>query len=223
MLFESFENRRSQHLHEQLQLCILAKITRSWQVFILALVGRRRRCQKFVYSDYIAKSVQLDINWGWAWQYWLLWVQGPLLSNKNEYIKRATFIHHLNYFTFSTIHGHLLLPPTTPKTSIIYPHALYQLYMVNFNLYYNYSAWVGWGWVGGWVEITRIKGILSLALLDWTCQLDLSLAKKNLSLNWICKPKFLKNLPAGKIAKTTRMVKTCIIMYFVLTDKTFVN
>ena len=38
VLFESFENRRSQHLHERLRLYILAKVTRLWQVFILALV-----------------------------------------------------------------------------------------------------------------------------------------------------------------------------------------
>ena len=38
VLFESFESRRSQHLHERLRLCILAKITRSWQAFVLALL-----------------------------------------------------------------------------------------------------------------------------------------------------------------------------------------
>ena len=39
MLFESFENRRLQHLHERSRLCILAKSTRSWQVFVGALKG----------------------------------------------------------------------------------------------------------------------------------------------------------------------------------------
>ena len=39
----------------------------------------------------------------------------------------------------------LLLPPTTPKTSTSYLHAIYQLYLVNFKLYHYYS---GWGWVG---------------------------------------------------------------------------
>ena len=38
VLFESFDNRRSQNLHERLRLYILAKVTRLWQVFILALV-----------------------------------------------------------------------------------------------------------------------------------------------------------------------------------------
>ena len=38
MLFESFENRRLQNLHERSRLCILAKSTRSWQVFVGALI-----------------------------------------------------------------------------------------------------------------------------------------------------------------------------------------
>ena len=38
MLFESFENRRLQHLHERSRLCILAKSIRSWQVFVGALM-----------------------------------------------------------------------------------------------------------------------------------------------------------------------------------------
>ena len=38
VLFECFENQRSQHLHEWLRLYILAKITRSWPVFALALL-----------------------------------------------------------------------------------------------------------------------------------------------------------------------------------------
>ena len=38
VLFESFENRRLQNLHERSQLCILTKSTRSWQVFVGALL-----------------------------------------------------------------------------------------------------------------------------------------------------------------------------------------
>ena len=38
VLFESFENRRSQYLHERLRLYILTKITHLWQVLVLALI-----------------------------------------------------------------------------------------------------------------------------------------------------------------------------------------
>ena len=41
--------------------------------------------------------------------------------------------------------------------------------MINFKLYYYYARWVG-------VEITRNKASLSSAKLDWTSQLELSLA-----------------------------------------------